>query len=500
MKNRIKYLALLLIIISFNSVLLAQQNSKLQRKVQYTLGVNEILDYNEYTIISNLNGYYFAAFIKNTQTGETSLVFNGIKVVQNMIEYYYMKKHYALYLNPLEPKGYSLGYKRKTGYFINISGVEKGPYEEIRLFSKNHYAYKLASKWFDCINGKVSGPYIGGVPLYKTDKGEYAFIFHDDGYNWFVNINGDVKNGESVRALDCVMKNSGFWGYSYNGDDNNGKDMYFNIDGKTYGPYRNVSRLDLTENGKFAFMMLTDQYGKWGNFANINGKILGPFSGLIQKNDIDINEKAEYIFAFEKEDDKSYINYNGQIMGPFTYCKDVNINENGDYAFLYYGSNEPFYVKNNNTIFGPYEYVTELVLLDNGTASFIYEETEGKWYVHYNGDNLGPYKSCEDLKIEGASNISYKFSDGISYNSVIINNNGTKEEIEWLNMAFESFELYNTNKAHSFISDQKYDYVVIDGEMYGKSPALNAYFDKRRNSFIWNSIEGKELVVYEYKL
>jgi hypothetical protein len=86
-------------------------------------------------------------------------------------------------------------------------------------------------------------------------------------------------------------------------------------------------------------------------------------------------------------------------------------------------------------------------------------------------------------------------------------------DIAWAEMQEESsrpgfhlprYKIINDIKSndgkHMFYSDWEYAYVVIDGQEVGEHPALYAYYDERKNAFIWNSIEGKELVVYEYKL
>jgi hypothetical protein len=63
-----------------------------------------------------------------------------------------------------------------------------------------------------------------------------------------------------------------------------------------------------------------------------------------------------------------------------------------------------------------------------------------------------------------------------------------------------NIDIYSENLEHTMISDYRYEYVVIDGESYGKSPAFQAWYDSDKKSFIWSAIEGKELVVYEFKL
>ena len=84
-----------------------------------------------------------------------------------------------------------------------------------------------------------------------------------------------------------------------------------------------------------------------------------------------------------------------------------------------------------------------------------------------------------------------------------IKKTNTKEEMV-TNLLGEHFDnglkFYSTDKKHVFLSNYGYDFVTIDGTPYGKSPCIQAWYDEKKNAFIWNAIEGKELVVYEYKL
>lgn len=96
-------------------------------------------------------------------------------------------------------------------------------------------------------------------------------------------------------------------------------------------------------------------------------------------------------------------------------------------------------------------------------------------------------------------------SSAEAYNS--IKPNDIKNNLRWYNYGVYQQTRYETtvetmsaDRQHSFFSDYAYEYVVIDGQPVGKSPALYAWYNKSSNSFVWNSIEGKELVVYEYML
>jgi hypothetical protein len=61
-----------------------------------------------------------------------------------------------------------------------------------------------------------------------------------------------------------------------------------------------------------------------------------------------------------------------------------------------------------------------------------------------------------------------------------------------------AIELTSPDGEHFFHSSYEYEFVVVDGERCGKAPALYAWYD--RGAFIWNAVEGRELVVYKYVL
>jgi hypothetical protein len=119
-----------------------------------------------------------------------------------------------------------------------------------------------------------------------------------------------------------------------------------------------------------------------------------------------------------------------------------------------------------------------------------------------------------ELTEEGDYSFYYHNDDG----KVGINDNGKETEIDYLsdtrswNYDFTFFKsllnfynnfslkIYSTDREHSLSSSFEDNCVVIDGKRYGNSPALYACYDRNKNAFIWNAIEGKELIVYEHKL
>ena len=53
---------------------------------------------------------------------------------------------------------------------------------------------------------------------------------------------------------------------------------------------------------------------------------------------------------------------------------------------------------------------------------------------------------------------------------------------------------------HSFYFSYDYDYVVIDGQRFGKAFPFEYRYDKDKNAFVWYCLEGRDLTIYEYAL
>ena len=160
------------------------------------------------------------------------------------------------------------------------------------------------------------------------------------------------------------------------------------------------------------------------------------------------------------QDMKENVNLNGKssegyddINGVYSLC----LIESGKYAYAYKDNSNI-----NNKIYGEYDF-----LYIDGGDPFVFDE-DGTFGFRY-------------------------YRHGTSYNKT-----NDKEEIVPLEDA--NIELYSTSKEHTLYSSYEYDFVVINGERYGKSPAIHAWYDKAKNAFVWNGIEGKELALYEYRL
>ncbi|MDR2804545.1 MAG: hypothetical protein LBB85_02735 [Dysgonamonadaceae bacterium] len=155
-----------------------------------------------------------------------------------------------------------------------------------------------------------------------------------------------------------------------------------------------------------------------------------------------------------------------------------SIKHNGKYAFGYKESGK-YYANIDGKIFGPYQYVYDVAITDNGKYAFSYWENDKYWY-----------------------NVNGKEVSEQDYDTAIAEIKGESPNYGFNSHMYDYIqnEVISSDGAHIFYSNMEYDYVVIDGNKLGNHPAIHAYYDEKKNAFVWNSIEGKALVVYEYKL
>jgi hypothetical protein len=209
-------------------------------------------------------------------------------------------------------------------------------------------------------------------------------------------------------------------------------------------------------------------------FLNVMGKVA---TGVPEYGDVAVADNGKLAFGYEENYEKSYANIDGTIFGPYQYVFDVAIADNGKFAFSYQ-ENGKCYANIDSTIFGPYRGIGDVAIADNGKFAFHYYDYENDTR-NYNVSGNEASESTYDI---AWAEIQGKRSYFHSPNEKIIN------------------DIRSKDGKHMFYSDWEYNYVVIDGKEVGEQPAINAYYDEQKHAFVWNAIEGKELVVYEYKL
>jgi hypothetical protein len=245
---------------------------------------------------------------------------------------------------------------------------------------------------------------------------------------------------------------------------------------RSKGYYDMVYDLHFTDSGKYAYKYRENW--KWYVLVNVNGTE---------------DRSRGY-------DDISYDHF--------------HLTESGKYTYKYQENGKWYVVVNVNGTenrSGGYDDMAYLRFTESGKYAYKYQEN-GKWYVvvNVNGteNRSEGYDAVDDLKMDANGNYDYHYSrDGKSVathnGKSVANPNG--KETEYAHFAFfgsaaDRLEIYSADGKHSFHSSYEYKYIVIDGKRYGASSALDAWYDKDKNAFIWNVVEGKKLVVYDYKL
>lgn len=113
-------------------------------------------------------------------------------------------------------------------------------------------------------------------------------------------------------------------------------------------------------------------------------------------------------------------------------------------------------------------------IIRNGKCIFAEEEDFWEYCNRYANSDPAPFgKDAEDCE-------DYKAND------------------EWkigLDIA-----LQDKSKKHLFVSNWRYNYVMIDDKIINCEPPIRAFYDEANNSFGWICLEGRDLVLYSYSL
>jgi hypothetical protein len=248
-------------------------------------------------------------------------------------------------------------------------------------------------------------------------------------------------------------------------------------------------------------------------FINYHGKTFGPYesiwAGDYVRSDFDfIYELANKIYGHK--------NGKGQIISDGEIYKTKLKQNIFDYKYV----NSAYYITKNGSTWNNngYPSVNELCESANQDYAFWYNKNS-KIYLNINGaDYTTTFNQICDLKFNVDNKLEYKFS--LANNGRVYSYNGEIHSFERFNCTtsgtyggvefFRSdrddqpneieFEFETKDKQNSFYSKYNYEYVVVNGERIGSSPALGAWYDEEKKKFVWYSIEGKNLVLYEYFL
>jgi hypothetical protein len=391
-------------------------------------------------------------------------------------------------------------------------------------------------KWHININGKDSRGYGDAECLHFSEKGKYIYTYIKNRKH-FININGEDSRSDNMTDVLRVSEGNYIFNYIENGK------HYVNINGEDSRGYDKVEKLRITKSGNYAYIY--EENGK--AYVNINGS---ESRGYDDVTNLRLNESGNYAYIY-KENERTYININGSDSRGYD---EINLHslclkENGMYAYQYSKNGRAYVNINGEDSNGGYESVDtySLLLGESGAYAYLYRENgtgyiningksesydeinlysiyiyddgnyiyaykkNGKWYVNINGENSNGCNEIYQLnpKEEGGYIIYYlgeegkicKYENGEETETEYLSGMGWDDEIKFFynKNREEDLKIYSTDEEHSF-SSFRGEYVVIDGKRYGNSYALYAWYDRTKQAFIWNTVEDKELVLYEYKL
>jgi hypothetical protein len=440
------------------------------RTVLHTLSKNEVLYSDEYYTFQSANKNGYSCVINDTIRSKETLIFNG-KIIHSFD--YVWRNIFEIDLS--KENGYVFKYWESEKCFVNFRDQIMGPFEEAtneiyEIYSTENYKiptnynffYKLGGSWYSFYEGKAQMLEIdkndkddieNAWPTYGStgDKGKW-YLSSIDGEDYTDKIRYDelvrVTKNNVIVAYICVI----------NGN------KYVVLNGVLSEPLDNVSEYSIQLNGRNYMYSYIKNKKK---YLNVNGKSL--------EIDCDDNPYGEilsngtYYFSYTKKN-KQFVNINGKVFGPYNGMNySTQLHENGKFAFIFEKDNL-FYLNNNGSISKGYPYIFDLETQPDGFFKYNFSMEDGWVYENANGQ----IKKTQDRKIG--------YGKGAFLPSI------------------DKYVIQSKNKSHTLSIDLAYDYVVIDGKSYGKAPAIKAWYDETKNCFIWNSWEGKELVIYEFKL
>jgi hypothetical protein len=477
MKKRI--LLLFVNFIAFNYLTFGQTTNQ-TRSVLYTLNQHEILVYNEAILKTNANGKNYALITRDTLLNKESFIYNGKKIIEvSNIDH---DKNYLWLsqINLSKTNSYIVQYSINNKQYININGTNYGPYQEITAMGCKEteeygFMYKLGIKYYLKFKDEKYGPFSDQHnDIFFADKNKvisnlYWTNFDLNPYTAVVSGSDylEIVNSKSIH-LNGIAQN-------YSEDLISIKSLYFNSI-NNFGFAARIKELDFDVMAIFVNGKVREEFfypDDYRGFMLTEKDLYVMSKKEIKKNDVIIYTNLKTIlsfyrkgnFLFETQDNKVFLNNQLLLNKPNSYIINAHISESGlDCAFVY-RENDKDFVKTKKDEFGPYDNVQDLCFDNNGNLIFNFLKDN----VFYN------YKSGiirEDLGTVDFQDIFYDYE----YN--------------------HSLKFKN----HFFESSYQYDFVVIDGDSYGTSPALQSWIEPSTSSFKWTALENNEYVLYTYPI
>lgn len=449
----------------------------------------------------------------------------------------------------------------RVSYFNGKEFYRQNHYNDnIEEVFTNKYGFCLVrtnATWKYYLNGNKideSKSYLfeGGIAWLNNEENGIAYITNEG-----ININGNLYEIEGAKdtLLSFCFNSKGQFVLAFLRDDK----MFVNINGKITTSYDNPYHYIYGFDGGIGFSRIGfskieetfDMAMDWdGRFYDSNTD--QQLSKSVYERP-SINNKGDYIFAYILNG-QCYVNMNGKIEGPYKRTWSPQLADNGNYAY-WCKEKEKEFVVINGIKQGPYDVASEPILTQNGLFAYWYQNNgqryfningkiEGfydKYYSYSYGDEIiDPYYNQQNFGIDEKGNYAYvcdkngktivvingkeydymttrrspyhggfyiENNSPLTYHYEIgngdytaIENNKIINEHESNSIKKEVTTLTSKDNKHILTCSSQYPYVMIDNKKFGNGLTLAATYNPILNSFRWIVLEGKELVVFEYKL
>lgn len=143
-----------------------------------------------------------------------------------------------------------------------------------------------------------------------------------------------------------------------------------------------------------------------------------------------------------------------------------------------------------------------VTVTDDGAA--IIEIADNNWYWKYYAiakGNLRGYDGDKEYFDLSSNAVRSKSTSGHQNEPRQMEGNNLRwnDQTSKLDNGF-IISLNDSSGRHMFMSDWKYDYVMIDDKRFGDCAPINAFYDASANAFGWVTVEGRQLVLNTYRL
>lgn len=449
------------------------QTQNYTRKLLYTLQKNEIISSNEALICLKNNSSNFCLIIDDTLQKNSFFILNGKKIYTEKTESFITIEEINL-----DSLFYYFRFWKEKDNYLNFNGKIIGPYEFIiPMFCKesneNGYLYKLGSKFYLNIQNKKYGPFINPHDcIYMSNTNKYFSYYRNNSINYSAVVSGqDILelNGNKITL--------------------NGKIIHEELE----GTFSNLS------------------FESLNNFCYIFQKgYNSPYKYICRNGDEGIINNFNYYNFFYLNNSDIYYStseWHGTDLGYLTsiFRNKSKIFTNIDLiaaynhrnVFLYQDENHNIYLNNQKIINLDGATLIDPVVESEKSYAFAYEKG-GYFFVKSSNGEFGPYETIEGLNLsEGELCFTYRLDNIIySYRNGIIKAN----ENVIIGFGYETENLSLTLRNHYFETSYDYDFVVIDGDSYGTSPALQSWIEPSTSSFKWTALENNEYVLYTFPI